>query len=185
MKRIIVCIVCILIAMPSVVFAHSGGTDSNGGHHDYNNVSGLGDYHYHHGYGPHLHENGVCPYDDAATNLETNVEQYLKENPIEIPDDYEEETYTSAENEETYTFTEDELFSYMQDYAYDSPSALNVVRMEDYEELKQENKKLEEMLEAKKWDKYDYGLIVLIILAVTIGYYKLYQWGKENKDKKN
>ena len=38
------------------------GTDSNGGHHDYNNASGLGDYHYHHGYSAHLHKDGVCPY---------------------------------------------------------------------------------------------------------------------------
>jgi len=42
--------------------AHSGGTDSAGGHRDNKNVSGLGYYHYHHGYGPHLHPNGICPY---------------------------------------------------------------------------------------------------------------------------
>lgn len=46
------------------VSAHSGRTDSHGGHHDYKNVSGLGSYHYHHGYPAHLHENGVCPYDN-------------------------------------------------------------------------------------------------------------------------
>lgn len=45
------------------VFAHSGRTDSNGGHRDNRNVSGLGSYHYHcGGYPAHLHENGVCPY---------------------------------------------------------------------------------------------------------------------------
>lgn len=43
-------------------FAHSGRTDSSGGHKDNKNASGLGGYHYHHGYGPHLHPNGVCPY---------------------------------------------------------------------------------------------------------------------------
>lgn len=42
--------------------AHSGRTDASGGHHDYRNVSGLGYYHYHHGYPAHLHTNGVCPY---------------------------------------------------------------------------------------------------------------------------
>ena len=47
-------------------YAHSGRTDSSGGHHDYNNVSGLGTYHYHHGFGPHLHPNGVCPYTDYS-----------------------------------------------------------------------------------------------------------------------
>lgn len=45
------------------VEAHSGRTDSSGGHHDYNNVSGLGPYHYHcGGYPAHLHPGGVCPY---------------------------------------------------------------------------------------------------------------------------
>lgn len=44
-------------------FAHSGRTDSSGGHRDNRNRSGLGYYHYHHGYGPHLHPNGVCPYE--------------------------------------------------------------------------------------------------------------------------
>ncbi len=43
-------------------FAHSGRTDSSGGHRDNKNASGLGSYHYHHGYGPHLHPNGICPY---------------------------------------------------------------------------------------------------------------------------
>lgn len=46
-----------------VTEAHSGRTDSNGGHHDYKNVSGLGSYHYHCGGHPaHLHPNGKCPY---------------------------------------------------------------------------------------------------------------------------
>lgn len=48
-------------------YAHSGRTDSAGGHHDYNNVSGLGSYHYHHGYPAHLHKNGVCPYASNTT----------------------------------------------------------------------------------------------------------------------
>lgn len=45
------------------VYAHPGRTDSNQGHKDNNNVSGLGPYHYHCGGNPaHLHTNGVCPY---------------------------------------------------------------------------------------------------------------------------
>lgn len=54
------------------LYAHSGRTDSNGGHRDVNNVSGLGSYHYHHGYGPHLHPNGICPYrNNTATPTNT------------------------------------------------------------------------------------------------------------------
>ena len=44
-------------------YAHSGRTDSSGGHRDNKNKSGLGSYHYHCGGHPaHLHKNGVCPY---------------------------------------------------------------------------------------------------------------------------
>ena len=59
-----VLLACMLIS--STAFAHSGRTDSAGGHHDYKNVSGLGSYHYHHGYPAHLHPNGVCPYSSTA-----------------------------------------------------------------------------------------------------------------------
>ena len=38
--------------------AHSGRTDSNGGHRD----SSTGEYHYHHGYPAHQHIDGKCPY---------------------------------------------------------------------------------------------------------------------------
>jgi len=49
------------------VEAHSGRTDSNGGHKDNKNASGLGPYHYHcGGYPAHLHDNGVCPYATVA-----------------------------------------------------------------------------------------------------------------------
>ena len=51
-----------------VAEAHPGRTDSSGGHHDYNNRSGLGSYHYHHGMPAHLHPNGVCPYDSASSS---------------------------------------------------------------------------------------------------------------------
>ena len=54
--------------------AHSGRTDSNGGHHDYKNKSGLGSYHYHHGYGPHLHPNGVCPYTSGSASSSGSVQ---------------------------------------------------------------------------------------------------------------
>lgn len=62
-KRILTICVCVcLVFSSSLSSAHSGRTDSSGGHHDYQNKSGLGSYHYHHGLGPHLHKNGICPY---------------------------------------------------------------------------------------------------------------------------
>lgn len=64
MKKIFAWILTIsLIATPISSLAHSGRTDGSGGHRDNKNASGLGSYHYHHGYGPHLHTGNICPYD--------------------------------------------------------------------------------------------------------------------------
>lgn len=67
-RRYIAVLVCFCMLVPANgLSAHSGRTDSMGGHHDYQNVSGLGSYHYHCGGHPaHLHENGVCPYDSSS-----------------------------------------------------------------------------------------------------------------------
>ena len=66
MKKIIpLFTLLIIIAFSSMVYAHPGRTDENGGHYD----RSTGEYHYHHGYPAHQHENGVCPYDfDDKTN---------------------------------------------------------------------------------------------------------------------
>lgn len=59
-------IIFTVICMITVCFAHSGRTDSNGGHKDNKNKSGLGSYHYHcGGYPAHLHIRGYCPYKDV------------------------------------------------------------------------------------------------------------------------
>lgn len=59
MKKLVIvlALTASLIIVPA--FAHSGGTDSSGGHYD----RSTGEYHYHHGYSAHDHVNGVCPYD--------------------------------------------------------------------------------------------------------------------------
>lgn len=64
MKKIILILAIVLLLfcfITFVSFAHSGGTDSNGGHTD----SSTGEYHYHHGYPAHQHANGKCPYIDS------------------------------------------------------------------------------------------------------------------------
>ena len=62
-------IVCALLSLTLIVEAHSGRTDSNGGHYDRSD----GSYHYHHGYSAHQHKNGVCPYEfDDKTDYGTN-----------------------------------------------------------------------------------------------------------------
>lgn len=64
----LIAISLILISM-SAVYGHSGRTDSNGGHKDNQNKSGLGPYHYHcGGYPAHLHTNGVCPYSSSTSS---------------------------------------------------------------------------------------------------------------------
>ncbi|WP_276629291.1 YHYH domain-containing protein [Terrisporobacter hibernicus] len=60
--RGIILIVLLICSQSLMIDAHSGRTDSSGGHRDNKNKSGLGSYHYHcGGYPPHLHTNG-CPY---------------------------------------------------------------------------------------------------------------------------
>lgn len=58
-KRIFVIILSLVtaIGLSVLCFAHSGRTDSNGGHYN----RSTGEYHYHHGYPAHQHVNGVCP----------------------------------------------------------------------------------------------------------------------------
>lgn len=59
----IILLVLSIISINIFTLAHSGRTDSSGGHRDNKNKSGLGSYHYHCGGHPeHLHNNGVCPY---------------------------------------------------------------------------------------------------------------------------
>lgn len=68
------------------VSAHSGRTDAGGGHHDYKNVSGLGSYHYHHGYPAHLHENGICPYDNPQPAVpQAEPQPVIIDTPSETP----------------------------------------------------------------------------------------------------
>ena len=71
------------------VFAHSGRTDSKGGHKDNKNVSGLGSYHYHcGGHPPHLHTNSICPYSSTASkSVKTNVSVTKTEGNSKKPPD--------------------------------------------------------------------------------------------------
>ena len=63
---ILMSIVIIILGSCVAVFAHPGKTDSDGGHFD----RSTGEYHYHHGYPAHQHENGTCPYNKKSTTTE-------------------------------------------------------------------------------------------------------------------
>lgn len=72
-KLVIVTILSICLLSVNT-YAHSGRTDSSGGHRDTKNKSGLGSYHYHCGGHPaHLHPNGVCPYSSSSTKSSTST----------------------------------------------------------------------------------------------------------------
>lgn len=81
-RHSVILITAIVLFLLSCVssLAHSGRTDSKGGHYD----RSSGEYHYHHGYSAHQHPNGVCPYDNE--------------------DDYTTESYSTKE-ESKYTKT--------------------------------------------------------------------------------
>ena len=80
----------ILAILPMEVAAHSGRTDSFGGHKDNKNKSGLGSYHYHCGGNPaHLHSGGSCPYtsggqEEAAANTVSSVEIIYSSSEIKV-----------------------------------------------------------------------------------------------------
>ena len=68
-KRVVGIALIVALLFTGVAYGHSGNTDSNGGHRDNKNVSGLGHYHYHcGGHPPHLHPNGVCPYSSSGSS---------------------------------------------------------------------------------------------------------------------
>ena len=72
LKTLILSII-IILSTQTAIFAHSGRTDSKGGHKDNKNASGLGNYHYHcGGYPAHLHKNGVCPYKSSGTSTSSS-----------------------------------------------------------------------------------------------------------------
>ena len=72
-KRLLIICIAIISSLLFTIFAsaHSGKTDSYGGHYD----NSSGEYHYHHGYSAHQHDDidgdGIvdCPFDfDDKTN---------------------------------------------------------------------------------------------------------------------
>lgn len=70
-KVVVFLFLLITLSIPATLgFAHSGGTDSKGGHYN----SDTGEYHYHHGHSAHQHPNGVCPYEEDEKNTNSNYE---------------------------------------------------------------------------------------------------------------
>ena len=101
-KKLIILIIIFIIAIPAVVFAHKGRTDSDGGHYD----SSTGEYHYHHGYPAHQHINGICPYDynDQTAYSTSNP------SPTSTP------SVTTYDSDDYYIYTSsDDYYNYIDD----------------------------------------------------------------------
>ena len=63
MRRLLCFALVLIVLLCPMALAHSGRTDSNGGHYDHS----TGEYHYHHGEPAHQHPGGVCPYATKST----------------------------------------------------------------------------------------------------------------------
>lgn len=61
-------IALLLFTLSIETSAHTGGTDSEGGHYN----RSTGEYHYHHGFPAHQHEDGLCPYSSEKDETETS-----------------------------------------------------------------------------------------------------------------
>ena len=77
----------------SILLAHSGRTDSSGGH----NNRKTGGYHYHHGRGPHQHPNGICPYSSPPTEPSKETPKNTVKKPA-LP----KQTYKKVTPKQTY-----------------------------------------------------------------------------------
>ena len=137
---------------PIVSFAHSGKTDSNGGHYD----SSTGEYHYHHGYSAHQHNaDGSCPYETSSDNNDDEI--------LTIKGTNDDEYYKNKTNE--LQSRVDELESQI------TSKDFRIAELEEeIEKSKEENKSQEDL-------HYIYILIIVIICCIS--YLKLKS--KENK----
>ncbi len=84
----------------TVCYAHSGRTDSKGGHYDRKN----GGYHYHHGYPAHDHPDGKCPYKSYAEET-TNAYNYFFGENIDSDTDCASAEETSTVPDETSNYS--------------------------------------------------------------------------------
>ena len=61
LRFLVAAVLTFLILLPAAN-AHSGRTDSQGGHYNHS----TGEYHFHHGHSAHQHPNGTCQYDPSG-----------------------------------------------------------------------------------------------------------------------
>lgn len=176
MKKIVVLILVVLILFCciSVVYGHSGRTDSSGGHYD----KSTGEYHYHHGYSAHEHPNGFCPYEipetiepsEPAVSSETLTEQTTGE--FSFPeDDYEE---IISDLREEISDLENEVYVLKAEIDYND-SKLKEVDMETIDAL---------VSKVKESNDGFASLCLVFVILLIVGIVISYHVGKsKEKDK--
>lgn len=71
-RKKIIAVLALLSLLTPLASAHPGHTDAAGGHRD----NSTGEYHYHHGYPAHQHENGICPYEQPEAQELAAEDEY-------------------------------------------------------------------------------------------------------------
>lgn len=86
----------ISVLITGAASAHSGRTDSSGGHYN----RSTGEYHYHHGHPAHQHENGICPYDDSQKYSDTTKTNTSTVNTSKLVSEAEQKGYEKGKSEQ-------------------------------------------------------------------------------------
>ena len=123
----ILAFICLVLSISFVSSAHSGRTDSAGGHYD----RSTGEYHYHHGYPAHQHPNGVCPY-ESNENDNDYQDSYVSETvpwrpyaaETVLQEDTPDETIPSESTPEAPLLDDEPDSFYLGNYLFLIPSAL-------------------------------------------------------------
>lgn len=179
-KRLLLMIFTVILnftIVTSSVYAHSGRTDSSGGHRDNKNVSGLGSYHYHHGYSAHLHSNGVCPYESNSNSLITSPEKET------ISKEKVKETGYKTGYNDGYSKKQNSSSSYSGEYAEEYKSEYDLgyekgINQIDSQIAEAHDKGYKDGKNVNKLNNYK---LELLIKSYDEGYEKGYKEYKDNK----
>lgn len=154
-KKVILILISFLILLSTLSCAHSGKTDSNGGHYD----RSTGEYHYHHGYSAHQHPNGICPYESSQEKVVVGEEEEVNN----TQDNYKEIEINNLKEE-------------IEDLKRQIQYKQNRIGELD-KELNENKNKIEDLEETQGiWHIIYIGVIALLIIA-------LYRMNKDVKEK--
>lgn len=154
MKKKIFVLLIIFISTVNICFAHRGRTDSSGGHYD----TSTGEYHYHHGYSAHQHNNGICPYESNSINSKvytcTNCKEEITKDAEKCPKcGYNLKSSTTEQNKPRIVkitdMTEEERKEWEKQYKERYQEGLN----RKQQEIEEANKSFNDLLDENTTEK--------------------------------